>query len=153
MPATHDVSAQLYALSLHLGTRREELLRQWRQAVRADPELATSASLSRSALNDHMGYDVREILREWGHLQAVIARELNTYASSHPQFDPMAMQAAREILAGLCLEGMCESASGYVSLQQSEAASRVRDLETSLRALEALESERATSCCRSASAP
>ena len=183
LPATHNVSAQLHALSLHLGLRRDDLLRQWRETVRRDPELTSTANLSRSALNDHIprilhdfeerlraehaleamhvdlrqrrdaaehgmhrwqqGYDIRETMREWGHLQAVIARELDAYAAGHPQLDFAVMRAAREILAALCMEGICESASRYVRLQQSEAASRVRDLEASLGALQSLENERA----------
>jgi signal transduction histidine kinase len=184
VPATQNVTAQLHALSLHLGQRRNELLRQWREAVRHDPELATTVGLSRIALNDHIpklledfeerlraehaveamhvdlqqrkdaaehgthrwqqGYDVRETMREWGHLQAVIARDLDDYAADHPQLDFSVMRSAREILAALCMEGICESASRYVRLQQSEAASRVRDLEASLSALQVLEDDRAT---------
>lgn len=184
MPAARNVAPQLHALSFHLADRREELLRQWREAVRRDPELATTAGLSRGALNDHIprilddfehrlradhaleamhvdlqqredaaehgthrwqqGYDIRETMREWGHLQTVIARELDSFAADHPPFDLPVMQAAREILEALCMEGICESASRYVRLQQAEAAGRVRDLEASLGALEALEHERAT---------
>jgi signal transduction histidine kinase len=184
VPATHHVLAQLHALSLHLGRRREEILRQWREAVRRDPELTATASLSRSALNDHIprilddfehrlradhaleamhvdlqqrkdaaehgmhrwqqGYDIREAMREWSHLQTVIARELDSYSAEHPQLELPVMRAAREMLETLCMEGICESASRYVRLQQSEAASRVRDLEASLSALQALENERAT---------
>ena len=88
------------------------------------------------------GYDIRETLREWGHLQAVLIRELETYGARHPRLRPEVMPAARESLMRLCLEGTCESASRYVRLQQAEAASRVSDLESSLRALQALEDER-----------
>jgi len=183
MSAARNVAGQLHALSFHLADRREELLRQWREAVRRDPELAATAGLSRSALNDHIprilddlehrlradhaleamhvdlqqrkdaaehgthrwqqGYDIRETMREWGHLQTAIARQLESYAADHPEFDLPAMRAAREILEALCMEGICESASRYVRLQQAEAASRVRDLEASLAALQALENERA----------
>ena len=184
VPAPRDVAAQLRVLSLHLGRRRDELLRQWREAVRRDPELAATASLPRGALNDHIpriledfeqrlradhavaavhvelqqrkdaaehgthrwqqGYDIRETMREWGHLQAVIARELDAYAADHPGLDLPVRRTAREILAAVCMEGICESASRYTRLQQSEAASRVRDLEASLTALQVLEDERAT---------
>jgi signal transduction histidine kinase len=89
------------------------------------------------------GYDIRETMREWGHLQAVLLRELDGYAAGHPEVEPSAMRAARETLAALCMEGNCESASRYVRLQQAEAASRVRELEGSLHALQALENERA----------
>ena len=88
------------------------------------------------------GYDIREAMREWGHLEAVIMRELDRYAASHAQLDADVMSAARQSLVRLCREGTCESAGRYVRLQQAEAASRVRDLECSLRALQALEDER-----------
>jgi signal transduction histidine kinase len=180
---SRSASAELYALSVHLGLRRDELLRLWREAVRHDPELATSASLTRGALNDHIpriledferrlgaehalaaakvdlqqrenaaehgmhrwqqGYDIRETLREWGHLQAVLMQELEHYAALHPELAPEVMPAARATLAALCMDGNCESASRHVRLQQSEAASRVRDLEASLSALQTLENERA----------
>jgi signal transduction histidine kinase len=88
------------------------------------------------------GYDIREAMREWGHLESVIMRELERYAASHPRLHPDVMPAARESLVALCREGTCESAGRYVRLQQAEAAGRVRDLESSLRALQALEDER-----------
>lgn len=88
------------------------------------------------------GYDIREAMREWGHLDSVILRELDGYAAEHPQIAPEAMSIARAALVRLCMEGTCESATGYVRLQQAEAASRVRDLESSLHALQALEDER-----------
>lgn len=88
------------------------------------------------------GYDIREALREWGHLESVILRELDQYAQEHRQLEPTVMPAARQSLVTLCMEGTCESATRYVRLQQAEAASRVRDLESSLRGLQALEDER-----------
>ena len=88
------------------------------------------------------GYDIREAMREWGHLEAVIMRELERYTGSHPRLRPEVMPAAREALVSLCLEGTCESAGRYARLQQAEAASRMRDLESSLRALQTLEDER-----------
>ena len=88
------------------------------------------------------GYDIREALREWGHLESVILQELDRYAQEHPQLNPGVMSAARQSLVTLCMEGTCESATRYVRLQQAEAASRVRDLESSLRGLQALEDER-----------
>jgi signal transduction histidine kinase len=88
------------------------------------------------------GYDIREAMREWGHLEAVIMRELERYAARRPRLRPEVMSTARESLVNLCLEGTSESAARYVRLQQAEAASRVSDLESSLRALQALEDER-----------
>ena len=88
------------------------------------------------------GYDIREAVREWGHLEAVIMRELDHYAASHPRLEPEVMSLAREALLKLGVEGTSESAARYVRLQQAEAAGRVRDLESSLHALQALEDER-----------
>jgi signal transduction histidine kinase len=88
------------------------------------------------------GYDIREAMREWGHLGAVIMRELNAYAARRPRLHADVMSTARDALVNLCLEGTSESAARYVRLQQAEAASRVRDLESSLRSLQTLEDER-----------
>lgn len=90
------------------------------------------------------GYDIRESMREWGHLHAIVLDELERYAAGHAMVDSTAMSRARSVLASLCMEGNCESAARYVRLQQAEAASRARDLETSLNALQALENERAS---------
>jgi len=90
------------------------------------------------------GYDIREAMREWGHLQSILLEELERYANDHPLLERAVLTAARGRLATLCMEGNCESAARYVRLQQTEAASRLRDLETSLSALQALENERAT---------
>lgn len=81
-------------------------------------------------------------MREWGHLEAVIMRELETYSAGHPSLHADVMALARDSLVRLCLEGTSESAGRYVRLQQAEAAGRVRDLESSLRALQTLEDER-----------
>lgn len=88
------------------------------------------------------GYDIREAVREWGHLETVIMRELDGYAAGNPQLDPRVLSIARESLLKLGVEGTSESAARYVRLQQAEAAGRVRDLECSLHALQTLEDER-----------
>lgn len=89
------------------------------------------------------GYDQRETMREWGHLHLSVLAELERYAREHKQLDESAMPAARAALVQLCAEGVCESAARYARLQQSEAASRVQDLERALQELQELERERA----------
>lgn len=89
------------------------------------------------------GYDVRETMREWGHLQSVVLQELERYAAQRANIPSAVMATAREVLTKLCMEGNCESASRYMQMQQAEATSRMRDLESSLRALQALEDDRA----------
>src|SRR6185312_3265326 len=90
------------------------------------------------------GYDIRETMREWGHLHIVVLSELDRYALDHPELEPGVASAARASLSTLCMEGNCESAARYARLQQVAAAARVHDLEASLNALQSLENERAS---------
>ncbi len=82
-------------------------------------------------------------MREWGHLHICILRELECFAGKHRQIDDSVMPTARAALVRLCAEGVCESATRYASLQQAEAAARLRDLERALEQLQALEQQRA----------
>jgi signal transduction histidine kinase len=174
---------QLDALSTFLHRQRRHLLKSWRDSLTRDPELTTSATLSRAALDDHLpgilngleerlraehalcamqtdhpqrnlaaehglqrwqqGYDLRETMREWGHLQLTLLAQLERYANEHPDVTRQALTEAHCAVATLCMEGTCESASRYLRLKQAEAASRMRDLEDSLNALQRLENERA----------
>ncbi|HEX3842946.1 MAG TPA: sensor histidine kinase [Steroidobacteraceae bacterium] len=134
------------ALDDHIPRIIDDFARRLRSEHARDP--APVEGQQRRNAGEHgmhrwqQGYDIREAVREWGHLEAVIMRELDGYAASHPQLDPQVMSTAREWLLKLGIEGTSESAARYVRLQQAEAASRVRDLESSLHALQALEDER-----------
>jgi signal transduction histidine kinase len=89
------------------------------------------------------GYQQREVMREWHHLQLVLVDELERFAADHPDADQAALAQARRALAALCGEGVCESADQYASLQRAEASARVGDLERALDELAALETRRA----------
>jgi signal transduction histidine kinase len=134
------------ALDDHIPRIIDDFARQLSVANTRDP--APIESQQRQDAAEHgmhrwqQGYDIREAVREWGHLEAVLMRELDAYATSHPQLHPEVMSTAREALLRLGIEGTSESAARYVRLQQAEAAGRVRDLESSLHALQALEDER-----------
>lgn len=91
------------------------------------------------------GYNQREAIREWGHLQYCLLSELEDYACAHPELQASAMPLARRALVRLCGEGVCESASSYERLQRSAAASRARELEWALLQLQRLEKQRAES--------
>jgi len=88
------------------------------------------------------GYREREVMREWRHLHMCLVDELERYASEHPNLETSVLPAARRALAELCSDGVCESAGQYARLQQAEAASRVRDLESALSELSELEKRR-----------
>lgn len=91
------------------------------------------------------GYKLRETMREWGHLHLCLLHELEHYRAANPQLLPNVMPTARRALVRLCSDGVSSSATRYAHLQQSEAASRVRDLEVALTQLRDLERERAES--------
>lgn len=89
------------------------------------------------------GYHYRETMREWGHLQLCLSAQVDEFALSRPELDSRAMSLGRRLLARLFFECMVESAAGHVHLAETEAASRLRDLEQVLADVRALEKERA----------
>jgi len=89
------------------------------------------------------GYQLRELIREWGNLQICVADELERYAAAHPSLDPSVMPAARGAWLRLCTAGVAESATQYWRLHQTESAGHVHDLEQALTALHELEKARA----------
>jgi signal transduction histidine kinase len=108
-------------------------------------ELAVEQQESAAAHGLHrwqQGYRLREVLREWHHLQLCLADEVERYIGAHPDLDPGAASAARRALAELCGDGVCESADEYARLREAEAAARAHDLEVSIAELTELERRR-----------
>jgi signal transduction histidine kinase len=108
-------------------------------------ELAIEQQESAAAHGLHrwqQGYRLREVLREWHHLQLCLADEVEQYILSHPDLDPKTAVIARRALAELCGDGVCESADEYARLREAEAAARAHDLEVSIAELTALERRR-----------
>lgn len=89
------------------------------------------------------GYQLRELIREWGHLQMCVAGELERYEVNHPGLEPSVMPTARQAWAQLCVDGVTESASQYWRLHQMESAGHVTELQQALSALHTLERARA----------
>jgi signal transduction histidine kinase len=89
------------------------------------------------------GYNQRETIREWGHLQYAVLSELEDYGRAHPQLQGDVMPVARQALVRLCGEGVAESAARYERLQRTEAAGRMRELESALQQLQSLDRQRA----------
>jgi signal transduction histidine kinase len=123
----------------------EELLRAGAVAEAAPPEEAQqNASAAEHGLHRwQQGYDQRQTMREWTHLQLCLLAEFERYEASRPQLDPRAMALAHRAVARLCGNGVIESAARYAKLQQAEAAARLRDLEQAFEQLQQLERERA----------
>jgi len=88
------------------------------------------------------GYRLREVTREWGHLQRCLLDELHSYAVAHPHVDAEALHAAYRGLVALCSEGVSDSTSQYFHLEQIEALGQVRDLSQTIEQLREIERER-----------
>jgi signal transduction histidine kinase len=88
------------------------------------------------------GYDLREVTREWGHLQACVLFELESYSAANPSVEPQTLVLACRILSQLFSDGVSESAAKYFQLQETEAVGHVRDLEKAARELKELERRR-----------
>jgi signal transduction histidine kinase len=122
---------------------------EWRLSAELTTELARAREEQKESAAEHglhrwqQGYNQPETMYEWGHLHLCLLEELEKFQALHPGIDPDAMQSARRQLVRLCSDGMCASAARYAQLQQSEAASRVRELESALAQLQKLEQERA----------
>ena len=89
------------------------------------------------------GYNLAEAMYEWGHLHLALLNEIERYGEQRSGFPPSALSAARRALVRLCSDGVCASATRYAQLQQSDAATRLRDLEVALEQVQALERQRA----------
>jgi signal transduction histidine kinase len=89
------------------------------------------------------GYQLREVAREWAHLQLCLADELSRYALTHSDLAPSVMPIAYRALASVCGEGVSDSTDRYFEMQQIEAAGNVKDLQQALDQLNELERQRA----------
>jgi signal transduction histidine kinase len=89
------------------------------------------------------GYRQRELMREWRHLHLILVDELEELARANPRPDADAYAHARRELAALAADGVCDSATQYARLQQTEAAGRLADMEAALAELTRGQSERA----------
>lgn len=89
------------------------------------------------------GYRLREVTREWGHLQRCLLDELKIYADTRSDVHPDVLHAAYRGLVALCSEGISDSTVQYFQLEQIEAIGQARDLSQTLDELRALEQERA----------
>ena len=122
---------------------------EWRLSAQHPADRAQAREEQKQSAAEHglhrwqQGYNQPDTMREWGHLHLCLLQELESFQALHAGADTGAMQIARRELVRLCSEGVCASATRYVQLQQTEAASRVRDLESALEQLQVLERERA----------
>ena len=133
---------------LHFENRVPEILEAFENRLRVGEtprqERETHTRLEEHALHRWKhGYSLRDVVREWSHLQVCVLRELESYAFAHPELAPGVMPAAREAWTLHCGEAVCESAAEYSQLHQAEAAGHLRDLQQALESIRQLERQRA----------
>lgn len=116
--------------------------RPGRQRDAADAEIEGDAA-AHGMHRWQQGYHLREVTREWGHLQLCLVDELEHYAALHAGHEGDALPTARRALARLFSDGVSESAAQYFHLRQTEAAAHVADLEQALVRWQQLERQRA----------
>lgn len=122
---------------------------EWRLSAQNPSDRAQAHEEQTESAAEHglhrwqQGYNQPEAMREWSHLHLCLLQELEDYQALNAGLDPAVMQFARRELVRLCSDGVCASAERYAQLQQSEAASRLKELEFALAQLKTLEQERA----------
>lgn len=89
------------------------------------------------------GYQLRDLTREWGHLNISVMEELDIFALANPDVANDAMVAARKAWTKLCWDGISDSTTQYWRLSQAESAGHVHDLERALSTLNELDQTRA----------
>lgn len=123
-----------------------DLLAQKLRAWPQDPPALDRAQEGDAAAHGlqrwHQGYRLREVTREWGHLQLVLIDELEHYAFNRAHAAAEAMVIARRILSELCVSCVSESVSEYFQLEELEATGHVRDLVRTLNQERKLQRER-----------
>lgn len=121
----------------------EKRLRVWpRSESAAAEQQRTEDAASHGLQRWQQGYRLREVTREWGHLQLCLVNELENYSISRPGLEPRVMPTAWRALAELCSQGVSESTTQYFELERVEAAGHVRDLEHALDEVRELERRR-----------
>lgn len=88
-------------------------------------------------------YSLRELVREWHHLQLCVLDELESYGAAHPEVSRDVLIAVRRAWMQHCNDGVCDSVEKYSELQQAEALGLLRDLREAMAHLKTLERQRA----------
>ncbi|MGJ7582635.1 RsbRD N-terminal domain-containing protein [Variovorax sp. RHLX14] len=173
----------LSLLAAHLASRRDEILRSWRDAIRKDALLTAGDALPKRQLNDHVpaaldgferklnamatgadagtevtriidaagahglhrwqqGYDLRQVMRELGHLNRLLVTEIDRFSIEVAQCEPLVLSEARQAWAEAYSSGVEESANQFFNMQQIEANSHIADLEHAARDVSEIEARR-----------
>ena len=121
----------------------ERKLRLWSgQESAAAQEQRREDSATHGLQRWQQGYRLREVTREWGHLQLCLVTELENYTAAETELEPGVRATAILAVTELCNEGIGESTTRYFQLQQLEAEGEVRDLQETLKEVKELDRRR-----------
>jgi signal transduction histidine kinase len=98
-----------------------------------DAERTDEKAGAHGAARWQQGYNLTELMREWGHLQMCLVEEFERYAELHPEVSRATMADARRLLVRLSSEAVNQSTAAFVGMRQAEAAAQVRDLEQAIQ--------------------
>jgi len=118
-------------------------LRAWRRPDAAADEQVKEGAANHGLQRWQQGYQLREVTREWGHLQRGLLDEIDASPLARSLDAADAMTFARRLLVDFCNDGVSASTVQYFQLQQTEAAGHARDLGETLREMQQLEQRRA----------
>jgi signal transduction histidine kinase len=117
-------------------------LRTWSGRDTSQESSTEVAAESHSQHRWQQGYDLRSVVSEWGHLNTCLVAQLEHYSSEHPEVPSDVLGLARGLLADFLGDNLTQGVVEYHELLQSEAATRVRELEAALAHLRDLERAR-----------
>lgn len=136
---------QFYARIPDVLTAFDRKLRAW-----PDAEISPQKRTEEKDITEHpmplcrQNSQLREITHEWAHLQMCLLEELEHYALTHRDLEPVVMTMARVMLTHLCWNGIRESIIRYWRHHRSEALWHTRELEQTLVTMHKPDWERAT---------
>jgi signal transduction histidine kinase len=123
--------------------------RRLRELDRPRPRIGDSpAQDAAQSAEDHglqrwqQGYDQRETIREWHHLQLCLLDEIDRFETDVVR-EPRTLSAGRRALTELCMQGIERSAARFMQMHRAEAAVRLHDLEQAMSHLVDIEAQRA----------
>ncbi len=80
----------------------------------------------------NQGYDLREVILEWGHLQRGLLDELEAARHALPDLPPGTFDVAADMILALVNGAIADSAEQFALLQQKQAAAERSDLESTV---------------------
>jgi signal transduction histidine kinase len=102
-------------------------------------QLELEAVKSHSHHRWQMGYNMRALVRDWGHLNVCVLQELDGYGRRHAHLQVVVLPEARQVWAKLVNDSIAQSAVEYHDLLQTEAITRMNALETVLEHMREME--------------